>query len=459
MSILDLSRKKELKMLCLKKIVKENKEIIQEKLEKIQESRSLRSLVLACMCLGRYIVCCIIKKELERRNEKRCKWPSCKSCGAKLESKGSYTRTILTLAGEVSFKRKIGRCKNGCKESNLCLLDKSLGIVAHQKASNELREIACILAIFIPYNSCSRIIKTICGLEVPTKTLYNWCRYFGSIAYNRCLWELHCLERGLLGTQENMSQELLALPLVIGGDGVMIPTRPYGGSPKGKTVWREVKVGMFARIKQLAKNNGSKVSRIVHKRLVAVLGDIDTFQKYMELEAHKQHAKTAKTVAWISDAGRGFWGLFESFFSSFAIGILDFYHAAQYLWRFAKVYLDGRTKKAQDWFSNARGFLKEGCVVSIALSIEKDKHPPHSEAAKAYKNLNAYLLRHMPHIDYEHFKSLDLPIGSGMVESACKWLIQQRFKGVGMRWSEDGFNDLLHLRLAWVNQRFEYLFS
>ena len=46
-----------------------------------------------------------------------------------------------------------------------------------------------------------------------------------------------------------------------------------------------------------------------------------------------------------------------------------------------------------------------------------------------------------------------------MVESACKWLIQQRFKGVGMRWSEAGFNHLLHLRLAWVNGSFEALFQ
>jgi hypothetical protein len=46
-----------------------------------------------------------------------------------------------------------------------------------------------------------------------------------------------------------------------------------------------------------------------------------------------------------------------------------------------------------------------------------------------------------------------------MVESACTWLIQQRFKGVGMRWSEDGFNHLLHLRLAWVNGSFETLFQ
>ena len=46
-----------------------------------------------------------------------------------------------------------------------------------------------------------------------------------------------------------------------------------------------------------------------------------------------------------------------------------------------------------------------------------------------------------------------------MVESACTWLIQQRFKGGGMRWSEDGFKPLLHLRLAWVNGRFEALFG
>ena len=58
---------------------------------------------------------------------------------------------------------------------------------------------------------------------------------------------------------------------------------------------------------------------------------------------------------------------------------------------------------------------------------------------------------------YEASKALGLPLGYGMVESACTWLTQQRFKGVGMRWGEDGFNHLLHLRLAWVNGRFEAL--
>jgi hypothetical protein len=69
----------------------------------------------------------------------------------------------------------------------------------------------------------------------------------------------------------------------------------------------------------------------------------------------------------------------------------------------------------------------------------------------------AYLEQHRDHRDYAAYKALGLPLGSGMVESACKWLIQQRFKGVGMRWSETGFDHLLPLRLAWVNGTFETL--
>lgn len=71
-------------------------------------------------------------------------------------------------------------------------------------------------------------------------------------------------------------------------------------------------------------------------------------------------------------------------------------------------------------------------------------------------NVHRYLEAHQDHLDYEQFKAQGLPIGSGFVESACQWLIQQRFKGVGMRWSETGFDHLLPLRLAWVNQRLDH---
>ena len=72
--------------------------------------------------------------------------------------------------------------------------------------------------------------------------------------------------------------------------------------------------------------------------------------------------------------------------------------------------------------------------------------------------VHTYLATHRHHLAYACYEELGIPRGSGMVESACKWLIQQRFKGVGMRWSEEGFNHLLHLRLAWVNGGFDQLF-
>ncbi len=111
------------------------------------------------------------------------------------------------------------------------------------------------------------------------------------------------------------------------------------------------------------------------------------------------------------------------------------------------------TQQACNWFTRTRRLLRRGKVNQVMADIEAAlalEGLPLS-AHQSLTNLYNYLDKHWDHIDYARFKELGLPIGSGIVESACKWLIQQRFKGVGMRWSEEGFNHLLHLRLAWVN--------
>src|SRR2546423_5262165 len=45
-----------------------------------------------------------------------------------------------------------------------------------------------------------------------------------------------------------LEAELTAAPLVMDNDAVMVPLRPEGGQPTGKTPWREVKVGVLARM-------------------------------------------------------------------------------------------------------------------------------------------------------------------------------------------------------------------
>jgi hypothetical protein len=272
---------------------------------------------------------------------------------------------------------------------------------------------------------------------------------------------VHALAQGALPPPEALAADLAAAPLVIGADGVMVPFRPTGGQPTGKTRWHEVKVGVLARLGQHRTRTGQVITRLRQRRLVAVLGDIDALKPRLWLEAVRQGISTAPQVVWLRDGARGLWRLYEECLAASAMGILDFYHAVQYLWKGAAAWLDGRTTQARRWFGWARHRLRhgqpDGVLADLVEALEVEGLP--APARDTLTALYAYLERHRDHLDYATYKELGLPIGSGMVESACKWLIQQRFKGVGMRWSEAGFNHLLHLRLAWVNGSFEALFQ
>jgi len=153
---------------------------------------------------------------------------------------------------------------------------------------------------------------------------------------------------------------LTNVPLVSGADGVMVPCRPDGGQPRGKTPWCEVKVGVLARLGQHRTRTGQVVPRLAQRRLVAVLGGSEALKARLGLEAVRQGILHAPRVVWLSDGARGLWHLFEERFAGHATGILDFYHAAHNLWKGAAAWLDGRTTPARRWFGWARHRLRHG---------------------------------------------------------------------------------------------------
>ena len=54
---------------------------------------------------------------------------------------------------------------------------------------------------------------------------------------------------------------------------------------------------------------------------------------------------------------------------------------------------------------------------------------------------------------YKYFKELGYPIGSGVIEGACKHLVQLRMKRSGMKWTIDRANAVLQLRCQKLNNR------
>lgn len=320
--------------------------------------------------------------------------------------------------------------------------------------------LGCLLSVLMPYGQASEVLKQWSGLLVSATSLWNWVQQVGQRAEASLSKALRAQASGEAVSLEPIDEGLAALPLAIGADGVMVPFRPTPKTATGAIQWREVKVGILARLGTRVTRAGQTVPQLLRRRLVAVLGTIDDFIPFIQLEANRQGLDKAAVVVWLSDGGRGFWRVYRTCFAT-AIGVLDFFHAAGHLARATQALFGSlQSAQAQAWFRRWRHWLRHGQAQRVRWALARLIHlPGWSESAfSTLLQVQAYFQRHHQHTRYRHFERLGLPLGSGMVESACKWLIQQRFKGVGMRWSEEGFNHLLYLRLAWANDRFDDLF-
>ena len=321
---------------------------IKELMEEVEQAVYLVHLILAVLWLCRGIGVKIVEEILnERGQEKEAERKQCKKCKANLESKGLRSRSILTLIGGIKWKRRVKRCPNGCKGSQVVPSDKKLGLRAYQKTSLEVKWLGSALAIFVPFEIGAVLLTMTTGVKVEGKTIWLWVQERGKMAMEQIEEQLAASAEGVLPEVELKDAALKTLTLLIGSDGIMVPFRPIDGSPKGKTRWREVKVGILARLGKRV--NGGK--QLVQRRLVAFLGTKDDFAPRLWLEGVKQGVKEAKWVAWLSDGGSGYWSIYYHYFEQYATGILDFYHAAQNLWKGAKAGFDGRTSTAKQWFA------------------------------------------------------------------------------------------------------------
>ena len=339
--------------------------------------------------------------------------------------------------------------------------DAALGIAPYQQSSEEVIRLGCLFSLVMPYELASWLLGQWSGLSVSASSLWSWVQQRGQQVQAELMEQLTAQTDGTEVSPEPLAAALANLPLAIGADGVMVPFRPTPKTAQGKIRWREVKVGILARLGTRLTRAQVAVPQLLHRRLVAVLGDIDEFIPHLQLEAKRQAFESAPQVIWLSDGGRGFWRVYHTCFAHCAVAVLDFFHAAGQLARATQaLFGDKRAAQARAWFRRWRHLLRHGRTRDVlrALTGLINSGLFSGTALTTLVQVQAYVQRHYPHMQYQQFAQQQIPLGSGMVESACKWLIQQRFKGVGMRWSEDGFNHLLLVRLAWVNQRFESLF-
>lgn len=131
--------------------------------------------------------------------------------------------------------------------------------------------------------------------------------------------------------------------------------------------------------------------------------------------------------------------------------IVDYYHAASYVSKLAKV-LFGEEKTQQAWARRMRRMMrdKDRGVIRVLHSAAQfyGRKRWAKQEAKEYTEAYNYLLRHCKEMKYREYRRAGLPIGSGVTEAGCKVVFTQRFKESGMTWSIEGGEVILRLRLA-----------
>lgn len=131
--------------------------------------------------------------------------------------------------------------------------------------------------------------------------------------------------------------------------------------------------------------------------------------------------------------------------------IVDYYHAASYVTRLAKV-LFSQEQTQQAWARRMRRLMRDtnrGVIRVLHSAAQFYGRRAWTKAeAKEYAEAYGYLLRHCKEMKYEEYRRAGLPIGSGVTEAGCKVIFTQRFKESGMTWEVEGGEVILRLRLA-----------
>lgn len=156
----------------------------------------------------------------------------------------------------------------------------------------------------------------------------------------------------------------------------------------------------------------------------------------------------------VADGARDNWTYLSEMLPA-GIEVVDYFHAAEHLHGAACVAYGEKNPQGQAWYEKWRHVLRhddDGVDKVIrALKYQVRKHPRRKKLAREL----TYFRRNRLRMDYARMTDQALPIGSGIIEAACKTLVTQRLKCSGMRWRHEGGQAILTFRALIQSDRFD----
>ena len=129
--------------------------------------------------------------------------------------------------------------------------------------------------------------------------------------------------------------------------------------------------------------------------------------------------------------------------------VLDIVHALEYLWRAAYAFHADGTPAAEAWVEHQLVKLlsgRSGGEIAKSMRLMAKSHDLDAAAARPVEKAASYLVKHTRLLHYDRALADGLPIATGVIEGACRYLVQDRMGRTGARWSLTGAEAILRLR-------------
>jgi hypothetical protein len=178
----------------------------------------------------------------------------------------------------------------------------------------------------------------------------------------------------------------------------------------------------------------------------------DVVFDWLAKEVQQRDLQEQRTVVAIMDGEAKLRDLQELKISR-AIGILDIWHVTEYLWKLAYCFHPEGSAEAKALVETYLRKLLEGKVGRVIGGIRQmaTKRELSDSKWEKVEEYLTYFAARCEYMKYDEYLAAGYPIGSGVVEGACRHLVKDRMEQTGMRWRIAGAQAILSLRAIYVN--------
>ncbi len=317
-------------------------------------------------------------------------------------------------------------------------LDEELGLLPGNLAPRQ-QEHLVHLACFMPFDKVAQMMEELLSVQTHEETVRRLTEQAGS-------WMEAAQIEEIEANGEPKSEDEQSLQrCVISPDGALIYKQ-----------WVETRTVAIGEPQEKLNAEGEREIHVGRLSYFSRLADASTFTNLAEVELRRRNVAQAKEVCAVMD-GADWCQMFTERHRPDAVRILDFPHAAEHLTQLLEALEQAGMRFPPHMLDRCLHILKHRGPRPLLRMA--DRLGSNLAQRKGVQEHLDYLRKREALMQYPVFRQRGWPIGSGMVESANKNIVEARLKGAGMHWERKNVNPMLALRNAICNDRWREMWQ